>query len=161
MDYSNLIEQYSAGPDELRRAVAGMTDEQLDAKPIEEKWSTRQVVAHIADFEPIYVDRMKRVIAENQPTLFAGNPDVFAASLWYERRDIEVELELIAAARNHMNRLLRWADPEDFQRTGKHSESGPITLAQLLQNITNHIPHHIRFIEEKRKALRSGGRALE
>jgi uncharacterized damage-inducible protein DinB len=153
MDITSLIEQYRAGPDELRQAVSGMTAEQLDAKPIDGKWSTRQVVAHIADFEPVYVDRMKRVLAENQPTLFAGNPDVFAASLWYEQRDIEEELELIAASRRHMARLLRLAAPEDFQRTGKHSEIGPITLAQILENITLHIPHHIRFIEEKRQAL--------
>jgi uncharacterized damage-inducible protein DinB len=155
MDLKTLIEQYSAGPEQLRQAVAGMTDQQLDAQPIAGKWSTRQVVAHIADFEPVYVDRMKRVIAENQPIIFAGDPDVFAASLWYDQRDVAEELEMIATLRRHMTRLLRAAEPEDFQRLGKHSESGPITLAQLLENITNHIPHHVRFIEEKREKLRA------
>jgi len=65
MDHSKLIADYLAGPEILRSAVAGMTREQLDACPIPGKWSTKQVVCHIADFEPVDVDRMKRVIAEN------------------------------------------------------------------------------------------------
>ena len=43
-------------------------------------------------------------------------------------------------------------DPQ-FERTGNHSEDGPISLELLLQRITNHIPHHIAFIEEKRAAF--------
>jgi hypothetical protein len=29
-----------------------------------------------------------------------------------------------------------------------------MTLRTLLEAITNHIPHHVRFIEEKKQALR-------
>jgi uncharacterized damage-inducible protein DinB len=61
--------------------VAGLSDEQLDAVPIPGKWSIRLVVCHIADFELVYADRMKRVIAETQPTFFGGDPDTFAAGL--------------------------------------------------------------------------------
>ena len=35
----------------------------------------------------------------------------------------------------------------------KHSTDGPLTLETLLQHITNHIPHHVTFIAEKRAAL--------
>ena len=41
----------------LREAVAGMSREHLRASPVPE-WSTHQVICHIADFEPIYADRM-------------------------------------------------------------------------------------------------------
>lgn len=75
----DLIDQYLAGPQKLRHAIVGMTDGQLDATPIPGRWSTRQVVCHIADFEPVYADRMKRVIAMSEPTFFGGDPDVFAA----------------------------------------------------------------------------------
>jgi hypothetical protein len=63
MSHDELIEQYLAGPGLLRRAVAGMTRDQLPARPIPGKWSTQEVVCHLADYEPIYADRMKRVIA--------------------------------------------------------------------------------------------------
>jgi uncharacterized damage-inducible protein DinB len=149
----NLIDDYLAGPQKLRDAIAGMTPEQIDAAPIPGKWSTRQIICHIADFEPVYADRIKRVIAEDKPTLFGGDPDLFAARLAYDQRDIEEELQLIEVVRRHVARILRTLSPADFQRVGNHSERGPLSLETLLTSVTNHVPHHIKFIEEKRAAL--------
>jgi quinol monooxygenase YgiN/uncharacterized damage-inducible protein DinB len=153
MEFSQLLEQYAAGPAELRAAVAGMTDEQLRAAPVPGKWSTLQVVCHIADFEPVYADRMKRVIAEDQPPLRGGDPDVFAAKLAYDARSVDEELAVIESVRRHTARILRTLPAEAFERTGIHSADGPLTLATLLKRITNHIPHHVKFIAEKRAAL--------
>jgi uncharacterized damage-inducible protein DinB len=71
MRLQQLIDEYAAGPERLRQAVAGMSEAQLDAAPIPGRWSTRQVVSHIADFELVYADRMKRVVAMNEPELLS------------------------------------------------------------------------------------------
>ena len=153
MHYQKLIEQYLAGPDIVAKAVARMSVDQLNATPVAGKWSTRQVVCHIADFEPIYADRMKRVIAESCPTFFGGDPDTFAAGLAYEHRPVGTELDLIAVVRRQMATILRELKASDFERIGNHSEAGALTLETLLQRISDHIPHHVEFIAEKRKAL--------
>ena len=153
MNYEALIEQYLAGPGLLRGAVAGMTKDQLLARPVPGKWSTQEVVCHLADYEPIYADRMKRVIALEGPELLQGDPGLFAARLAYDRRDVEEELALVELTRKQMAHVLRALRPEDFQRRGLHSRDGALTLAELLQRVTAHIPHHVRFIEEKRRAL--------
>jgi len=153
MHHHDLIDRYLAGIDLVAFAVANMSGDQFDAKPIAGKWSTRQVVCHVADFEPIYADRMKRVIAERCPTFFGGDPDTFAARLVYERRSIDGELQVIAAIRHSMATILRELKAEDFQRSGNHNEAGLLTLEQLLTRITDHVPHHVHFIVEKRKAL--------
>jgi uncharacterized damage-inducible protein DinB len=153
MDHRALIAQYVAGGDAVHAAVDGMADEHLDAQPIPGKWSTRQVVCHLADFEPIYADRMKRVIAERHPTFFGGDPDAFAAGLSYGCRSMREELALISAVRKHMATILRELKAEDLQRTGNHSEAGSMTLETMLRSITEHVPHHLRFVAEKRKVL--------
>lgn len=153
MNPTQLIDDYLAGPALLRTSVAGMSDDQLDAAPVVGQWSTRQVVAHLCDFEPIYADRIKRVIAEDRPTFFGGDPDLFAASLAYATRDVEQELTLIEAVRGQLAGILRSLPAEVFARTGIHSEDGPRTIEQLLRTITGHIPHHVQFIEQKRQAL--------
>ena len=153
METKTLIDNYLDGPQLLRKAVAGMSQEQLVARPIPRKWSTLEVICHLADFEIVYADRIKRVIAENDPTLFGGDPDGFAARLAYHQRNAEEELLLIEAIRKQVARILRTVKLDDFQRRGIHSESGPLTLETLVQRITSHIPHHVRFIEEKRKAM--------
>jgi len=153
MNHDALIEEYLTGAGLLRRAVSGMTRDQLLARPIPGKWSTQEVVCHVADYEPIYADRMKRVIALEEPELLKGDPQLFAARLAYDHRDIEEELAIIEWTRKQMVRILRMLTPVDFQRRGGHSRDGALTLEVLLQRITDHIPHHIRFIEEKRRAL--------
>ncbi len=153
MAFDDLISEYLRGPQLLRDAIQGMTPAQLDAAPVPGKWSTRQLVCHIADFEPVYADRMKRVLAEHEPPLLSGDPDLFAAKLAYDRRNAQEELKLIELVRKQMVRILRQLEPADFQRRGIHSADGPLTLETLLRRITGHIPHHVKFIEEKRKAL--------
>ncbi len=153
MDLANRIEQYLAGAQQLRQAVAGMTREQLRARPVPGKWSTLEVVCHLADFEPVYADRMKRVIAEDKPTLLGANQKKFATRLAYHDRDLEEELNIIETTRRQMARIFKTLKPEDFARVGVHNEQGPRTLEQLLTTITNHIPHHAKFIAEKRRAL--------
>src|SRR5215471_7950711 len=153
MSHDTLIEEYLAGPGLLRRAVAEMTRDQLLARPVPGKWSTQEVVCHLADYEPIYADRMKWVIALKEPELLQGDPGLFAARLAYDQRDEEEELALIEITRKQMARILRALIPEDFQRTGGHSRDGALTLEVVLQRITAHIPHHVRFVEEKRRVI--------
>jgi hypothetical protein len=153
MSFAELIDAYMAGPELLQNAVAGMAAAEFDARPVPGKWSTREVICHIADFEPVYADRMKRVIAEHEPTMFSGDPDLFAKSLAYGVRDLANELVMIAAIRRHVGEILRTLPEEAFARVGQHSEAGPLTLETLLRNVTKHIPHHVQFIEEKREVL--------
>ena len=153
METTTLIDNYLDGPQLLRKAVAGMSHEQLMAHPIPGKWSTLEVICHLTDFEIVFADRIKRIIAEDKPTLFGGDPNLFAARLAYHDRIAEEELLLIETIRKHVARILRTLKPEEFQRCGIHSEYGPIILDAMIERITGHIPHHVRFIEEKWKAL--------
>ena len=148
-----LIDDYLAGPQLLRQAVAGMSCEQLLARPIPGKWSTLEVICHLADFEIVGADRIKRVIAENEPTLLGGDEKAFAARLAYHQRDADEELLLIETIRSQVARILRTLKLEDFQRRGIHSEAGPLALVAFVERSTGHSPHHVRFIEEKKKAL--------
>lgn len=148
-----LLENYLAGIDTIRKATAGMSPEQVRARPVPGKWSTLEVVCHLADFEPIYADRMKRIIAEDRPNLPAGDENRFAASLAYEQRDVGEELAIIENTRRQVARILRAQKPDVLQRVGVHSETGPRTLEEFLVGVTNHIVHHVKFIADKRLAL--------
>ncbi|MCA9063203.1 MAG: DinB family protein [Planctomycetaceae bacterium] len=150
-----LLHDYEHGPSQLQDALQGLTDKDFDRKPISGQWSIRQVVCHLADFEPVYADRIKRVLVEDNPTILAGDPDVFAAGLRYDRRCVHEELQLIRVVRKQMLRILRDLDLEDLQRTGVHSADGPLTLETLLERITAHVPHHLSFITAKIAVMRS------
>lgn len=153
MSLAALIDQYSAGPALVRQAVAGMTREEVLARPIAGKWSSLEVVAHLADFEIVFADRLAAVAAEDGPTLPGRDEQRFAARLAYHERDLEEEVRLIELCRGRLARVLRTLTDGDLGRVGNHTEAGPLTLEQLLTRAIDHVQHHVKFIHEKRRAM--------
>jgi hypothetical protein len=153
MDTSELIDAYLAGTRDLRNGVAGLSAEEVKLRPIPGKWSTLEVLCHLADFEIVFADRMQRVIAEKDPSLPSGDENLFAARLAYHEREVESELRLVESIRKHMATILRTLKPEDFARRGIHSVAGPVTLEKLVKGACGHITHHLKFVAEKRQAL--------
>jgi hypothetical protein len=151
---AELADQFLAGATAIRKAVQGMTREQIVARPIPGKWSTLEVVAHIADFDPVLVDRMKRIIAlGDTPLLLAADENLYVKALGYHDRDLDEELALIDAVRRQGARIIRSLRPEQLELTGVHNKRGLVTLERVIQMANIHIPHHLPFIAEKRKAL--------
>ena len=153
MPFQDSIKRYATGPQLLRQATAGMSREQLVARPIPVRWSTLEVVCHLADFEVVSVDRMTAVIAETDPTLPGRDERQYAARLAYDDRDLEEQLRLIELCRSHVTRILHTLNDQDWQRRGMHTEAGPLTLEQLVQRFVWHIENHLQFIHTKREAL--------
>jgi len=150
---AQMVDAYLAGIQTLRQAVAGMSREQLLKRPVPGKWSTQEVVCHLVDSEQAWVHRTKRVIAENRPLYLGYDKARFAAALPYHESNVEEELNLFEQTRRQMARILRSLPPEAWRRDGVHSERGLLTLEHMLQVETEHVPHHVKFILEKRRAL--------
>jgi uncharacterized damage-inducible protein DinB len=153
LDLEILIRQYDEGSERLRRALEGVTAAEWDLVPVPGQWSLRQVVCHLADAELLYAERIKRILAEDEPPLLRAEPEQFLAAMGGPQRDIEVELRLIESIRAHVGAILQSLGPEQFERRGIHSTDGPLTLRMVLERVVKHIPHHVAFIEQKRRAL--------
>ena len=153
MSPDDLIAEYEHGIDELCAAVAGMTPDRLCVRPIAGQWSTLEVVCHIADCEQFFADRLKRTLAMDRPLLFGADGFRYPEPVCYHQRDLGEELDLVRVTRQQMARILRLVPVEAWQRTAVHSETGLVTLRQLLLHAVNHLRHHLRFITEKRAAL--------
>jgi uncharacterized damage-inducible protein DinB len=155
MSKSQLLENYLNGVKMVQDAVEGLSPQQLKARPVAGKWSTLEVVCHLADFEPIYADRMKRILSHDKPVL-ASVDEQKLARLAYNDRDVREELNVIEATRKAFARLLGALPDSALQRTGIYQHEGKDeerTVEKFLTLITNHIPHHVKFVHEKRKAL--------
>ena len=150
---ADLISAYEQGVEELRHAVAGMTVEELRSRPVVGRWSTLEVVCHVADCEQFFADRMKRTVAMERPLLLGADGFRYPEPLRYQDHDLEEELDLVAVTRRQTARTLRLVAPDAWRRTAVHSETGLVTLRQLLLHAINHLRHHLRFVAEKRAAI--------
>jgi hypothetical protein len=153
LNNADLIAAYEQGIDDLRTAVAGMTPEQVLARPIPGKWSTQECVSHLADAEIHFTDRIERTIALELPLLIGVDERPYPARLNYQALDFTEQLVLFMALRRHAARILRMQPPEAWRRTAVHSETGLVPLRQLVLQEVRHLRHHLPFIAEKRAAL--------
>lgn len=152
MDRS-LIDRYIAGADVPAHAIAGLTKTELLAKPVPGTWSIQQIVLHLLDSDLIASDRMKRVAAEDHPTLIGYNETLFANKLYFDDLDTSLACELFAKNRRLTYEILKRLPDAAFARTGFHNESGEITLEYLVKTYVQHLDHHLKFIREKRAML--------
>jgi uncharacterized damage-inducible protein DinB len=150
MDMKSLIDQFEAGGQKLKDAIAGLSPGQLLAFPVPGTWSIQQIVIHLSDMDLVAVDRMKRIIAEENPLLTSVNESLFVKNLFYDKQSAQTAAELLDLSRKQFAKVLRQLTESAFSRTGIHTERGKITLTQTLQTYVNHLEHHLKFALDKR-----------
>lgn len=151
---STLIGRYAIGPATLEYAVHGLSDEQLRAKPGPGLWSIAELVAHMADSDAVGGDRIKRIIAEPEPTLLAYDETAWNDRLKMQDASLEDALVLFRANRRWIEQVLRRCDDSDFKRRGTHTEKGSVTLADQVVTYVTHLDYHLKFLYAKRANLR-------
>jgi uncharacterized damage-inducible protein DinB len=149
----NLIEQYVAGAAKLRRGVAGLSAEELRARPGPGAWSVLEVVVHLADSDAISIDRMKRILTEDDPPLLYADETAYVERLHTHEQDLEDALLLFEVGRRQWARVLRRLPDEAFLRVGTHNRRGKVTLGGMVASYVKHVDEHLEFVTGKRARL--------
>lgn len=147
------IDRYERGGVELREACAGLTREEAIARPGPGDWSIQELVVHLMDMDAVGIDRMKRVVAEDEPTLLNADENAWIANLHPHDQLLEDALTLFEVNRRQWARVLRLLPAEAFKRFGSHNLRGKLTLRELLTIYSDHLDHHLKFLREKRQRL--------
>ena len=147
------IAAIAALPENLRSAVSGLTEPQLDTPYREGGWTVRQLVHHIADSHMNAIIRMRRALTEDWPTVSA-----YDEKLWAELADartlpVEVSLHLLEALHRRWVALLESLTDEQWQRGYVHSTNGEQKLANVVQIYAWHGRHHVAHVTELRKRM--------
>lgn len=149
----SIIDEYEKSGDDLRMAVRGLERQDLVAFPVHGSWSIQQIVIHLMDSDLILADRMKRIIAEDNPALIGFDESRFAKNLHYHDQSVDDAVTIFELNRRNFAKVLHKLSDEAFDRIGTHNERGPLKLSDLLQGAVNHLKHHLKFIVDKREKL--------
>jgi uncharacterized damage-inducible protein DinB len=149
----SLLDDIAAAPTNLRTSVQGLSDRQLDTPYRPEGWTVRQVVHHVPDSHLNSYVRFKLALTENEPTI-----KPYAEDRWAELADtratpVEVSLSLLDSLHDRWVRLLRSLTAEDWKRTFRHPDLGPMSLEKTLALYAWHGRHHVAHITELRKRM--------
>ncbi|HZE64701.1 MAG TPA: putative metal-dependent hydrolase [Pyrinomonadaceae bacterium] len=147
----SLIDQIAATPENMRAAVSGLSNEQLDTPYRPDGWTVRQVVHHVPESHLNSYIRFKLAITEDQPTIkpyfedrWAQLPDALVSP-------IEPSLDLLDALHQRWVWFLRSLKDEDFDRTFQHPEQGLVSLNKNVALYAWHGRHHVAHITSLRE----------
>lgn len=150
MERDELIARYASGPAEVRDALAGITDAELDRRPQPDAWTAREIAHHLADSETNSYLRLRRLIAEEGVVITAYDEVTWARRLHYER-PIDASLAVLDAVRASTTELLLTLGDDDFHRAGAHSDSGTYSVQTWLEIYAAHAHDHADQIRRARK----------
>lgn len=131
-------------PAELRAAVQGLTDAQLDTPYREGGWTVRQVVHHVADSHLNAYTRVKLTLTEDNPTV-----KPYEEGLWAELPDsaLPPEVSLALLERLHGRLVAALGGVTDWSRPWTHPAQGRThTLDTLLAMYAWHGRHHVAHV---------------
>lgn len=151
-----LVRRYRAGVGVVDAALANISDEELDRR-YRDGWSARMVVHHLADSETNSYLRLRRLLAEEPPTVIQGYDEARWArceSLGYESLPIEGSVSVFRAVRESSSALLSGLSAQDLEREGQHTQSGAYSLRSWLLIYAAHAEEHAEQISRARRGER-------
>jgi hypothetical protein len=133
----------------LRRVTAPFSVEQVDQRPAPDKWSIREIVAHLADCEIVFAFRLRQTLA---PALDEPHAIIqpFDQEIWAQRYvayNLAAALDLFQSLRDWNLRFLTTVKEADRHRITTHPERGTMTFWTIIETMGGHDINHIYQIE--------------
>ncbi len=141
-----LLSCLAKGPNIVRWIVDHASPEILDTKTDPERFSFREAVAHLADWEPILQDRARIIRFEEGGILQGYDESQRALDMDYATVDPKEAVERWAAARAESTAFFENEGPGHWEQVARHTERGDISLYDLANMEVCHDTYHIEHL---------------
>ena len=138
-----LFKGLECAPSAVERIVARIPTESYDEKRDPERFTLREAVAHLRDWEPINLDRLRRGVEEPGCTVLDIDEGQMAIDGGYAARDPRDEARRFAALRRETVAYLETLKDEDWAKTYVHSVKGHQTVLEQAVAILGHDVYHL------------------
>ena len=138
-----IDEALSATPGIITRFCKGIPEHIADQNQGPDYFTLREVLAHLADWEPIWLERIQRIVQEDSPVLPNIDEGEMAELNRYATTPVEVSLEKFATGRAALTAYLTSLPTDAFERSGIRPEVGTITVKDIATLVLAHDTYHI------------------
>lgn len=140
-----LLQALHAAPVRAAAVTAGLPDAGHDWRAEAAAWTCRETVAHLTAAEPLFLERLRRIVAADNPWLARFGPETARPDAG---EPLPALLERFQAGRRELLRYLSELSPETWDRPAVHETMGPTTLLAQVQNLVNHDTDHLSQLEQ-------------
>jgi len=137
----------AAAPDKMSALLAYASVAVLGVRPAPDKWSIREIVAHLVDDELVGAYRIRLILSEPNTEIQAFDQDAWARLGRYSQIDPQVSLALFRGLRAANLALWNALTPEEWDRAGIHAERGRESVRDIATYYAGHDLNHFEQIE--------------
>ena len=131
------------GPIVVERLIRWIPSERWDEALEEGRFTPREVIAHLADWEPILRGRIQTALEKPGATIEVWDEDMMAREHHYEMSDPAEQCALFTRERSATASLLRSLGTEAWGQTVEHPERGTLSVEDQANLILGHDLYHI------------------
>jgi len=139
---------------ECARQLDGVTEEDAGLRPDENQWSIKEALAHLLICDEFAHARLVRIVHETDPYLSGFDDHQLLQVRGYRgTAACEIRDTLLAFGQATLN-LLGGLSEQQWQRTARHEERGPITIGYIAgQMLAEHHREHLEQIHDLKRWL--------
>lgn len=143
-----LLPALGFGPQIILRLLHQLPEAQLDHALHPGRFTPREVVAHLADWEPIMRERIRTAVARPGSVIPAYDEGQVAIDHQYSDQDPWEQARIFARERLATEALLRGLGEADWRNSVEHPERGTQSVEDLANTLLGHDLYHIEQISE-------------
>ena len=140
---AEVLEELALMPARLREAVGIAPEKALLRGGTPAGWSAFQTFLHVRDATLTYAARFRWIVFNDNPLMPDYDENNWVAASKDIPADIPEILELVAASRADLVRVLSRLDENGWQRTGRHEVAGSIVLEDYARHQVVHERMHL------------------
>lgn len=136
--------------------IDGLSDEQIRRQVITGKWSIFENIVHLQTYQHTFIDRVKKILEENNPSFSRYTPEadpLFLDNCSISTREVMQDLLTI---RKEMSASMLSFHESDFDKTAIHPAFGQMNLMQWINFFLLHEAHHMFTIFKLAAELKKG-----
>jgi hypothetical protein len=138
----SLLDRLTSQPDALTHLLGGLPDNQLAQRPLTDKWSIQENIAHLGRYQEIFLTRIQEIIKGDQPVFgryVAEEDPGFSEWLSLSWTDL---MERFLGERAMLNAFLSILHQEQLTQTGSHPLFGSMSVEGWTEFFLLHEAHH-------------------
>ena len=143
-----VLASLECAPALVREMVEEMPVELSKRRRVPEKWSLHEHACHLAVAQELFVERLERMLAEDNPVLRPYQPHEDDAPDRLLVMDLEAALDRFEAGRKPLVERLRRLAEVDWQRPARHAEYARYNVYIMFRHLALHDMLHLYRMEE-------------
>jgi hypothetical protein len=143
-----VVDALERAPSIIIPLVREVPADRLKRRPKPGKWSAHEHACHLAEVNPLFIDRLDLMLREKAPRIRPYDPGEAADLDALLKVDLDEALDRFARDRARIVERLRRLAPADWERTAEHPEYARYSVLIAFRHLSLHDGLHAYRIEE-------------